>query len=388
MGVRKIKDKWVVDFRINGTRKRIQAPVNSKQGAKLYEASILNKIREGFNPFKEKSEDKSTTTFKEFTWEWFEIYVKNNNKPSEIRTKRIILNAHLVPFFGNLRLDEISTFHIEKYKAKKISSGLSNKSINNHLVILSKCLRTAEDWDRLEKLPKIKMLKTPPPEVDYLNKKECEVLLNKASGIWYEMILVVLRTGLRFGELKALVWSDINWESRMLTVKRSIHRNIITTTKSNKQRHIPLTQDLYNVLLPRRQKTGYIFIDKYGKPLKDTVIQYALYSVCRKAGLRKITWHKLRHTFASRLTEKGASMRAIQKLLGHADIQTTMKYAHLAPSELRKTVELLENEKSGHQMGTDPKKFEEILAAITAEKAHIYAKNNKTEDSTSASSNL
>jgi site-specific recombinase XerD len=119
-----------------------------------------------------------------------------------------------------------------------------------------------------------------------------------------------------------------------------------------------------------RGKRGYIFSDKYGEPLKDTVCQNNLYRICEEIGLKKTTWHVLRHTFASHLIGAGASIKAIQELLGHRDIQTTMRYAHLAPSALKDTISLLEKTTSidsfGQPVVNRQKEFTKILNTITS----------------------
>jgi integrase len=132
---------------------------------------------------------------------------------------KLVLDKHLIPFLGKTPIDSITSLQIEKYKAQKSNEGLKNKTINNHLTILHKCLRDAKEWLDLEMIPKIKKLKVDPSKTDFLIQEECELLLRNTDGIWYEMILVALKTGIRFGELRALKWSDINWDTRILTVR-------------------------------------------------------------------------------------------------------------------------------------------------------------------------
>jgi len=95
------------------------------------------------------------------------------------------------------------------------------------------------------------------------------------------------------------------------------------------------------MLFNRKKNTGYVFTDANGEPLKSKYLEEHLKAVCENAGLRKIGWHKLRHTFASRLSSMGVPLNAVQALMGHSNISTTMRYAHLAPSELRKAIDML-----------------------------------------------
>lgn len=121
-------------------------------------------------------------------------------------------------------LDVFGNLDIESYKAKKIQSGQSNKSVNNHLIVLNKCLNTAHDWGVLKNMPKIKLLKIQPQKFDFLNAEECQLLLDNCQGMFKEMILFGLKTGLRFGELIALEWGDIDFRNNLITVQKSIAR--------------------------------------------------------------------------------------------------------------------------------------------------------------------
>jgi len=314
-------------------------------GAKAYEILLRQKLARGvdINP---KGNEGKDVTFAGFAWEWFETYVKSNNKESEIRGKKYMLKSSLIPFFGGKSLNEISNFLIEKYKAKKIKEGIVNKTINNHLTVLSQCLRSAEEWGLINARPRIKRLKVAQQKFDYLCKEESAQLLSGAKGIWYEMILLALKTGLRFGEIRVLDWSDINWERKMLTVQRSINRGTISSPKSYKIRHVSLVNELYLLLQRRKKDGGWIFTNERGGYIRRNMMRRELHHICDSVGLRKIGWHTLRHTFASQLAMAGASLKAVQELLGHSSIQTTMRYAHLSPSVLDDTIRLLENDET------------------------------------------
>ena len=343
MAVRRFKGSWWADFRFNRVRYRKRSPDNSRAGARAYETTLRNKLAKGeaIDVDWGKEKDKSQS-FGQFAWTWFEIYVKNNNKLSEVKSKESILRASLVPFFGKTPISKISNLKIEQYKAKQIGRGLSAKTVNNHLTVLNKCLETAKEWLGLANIPLIKWLKVPPQKFDFLSPEESRSLLDHSQGVWREMILLALRTGLRFGELRALDWSDIHWETRLLTVRRSFCRNVMGSTKSNRERHVPLTAEVCRALSPRRHDHGLVFAGESGRPLSNKILYDRLRGICRQAGLRQIGWHTLRHTFASHLAMAGASMRAIQELMGHTDIKTTLRYAHLTPSVLKNTIDLLE----------------------------------------------
>jgi integrase len=356
MAVRKIKNSWYIDFRFGRKRYRVKSLENSKSGAQAYEAMLRQRLARGESI---EAKEEKMVTFKVFSEKWHNTYVINNNKPSEIRQKELILRKHLNPFFGKLSLDKIDNLKIENFKAMKKKEGkISLKTVNNILAVLGKCLRTADDWGELIKVPKIKPFRLPPSKFDFLSVPESRELLNSAEGDWYKMILIALKTGLRLGEILALSWEEVNLVKQTLTVRKSLVRDIMVSPKSNKIRHIPLTDELCEVLNEDIKAGGFLFTDINNKPFKAECSRRTLHRICNKAGLRIVGWHTLRHTFASHLAEAGASVKAIQELLGHSDIKTTMRYAHLSPLVIKDTIKLLEPNIEpndfGHHMGNEP----------------------------------
>ena len=345
MAVRIIKGSWWVDFRADHTRYRKRSPENSRAGAKDYEATLRQKLARGEPIFGTVEGEQQKQIFEEFAWyRWFDEYVVPNNKPSEQKTKRTILRSSLVPFFGKMCIDDIRTHHVEQFKAQALKKGIARKTVNNHLTVFKKCMTTAYDWLSLPGAPpKIVWLKCAPPRMDYLSPDECALLIRCAHAVTREMILAALRTGMRQGELRGLQWSSIDWQNRTIAVRHSRcdYTKELQTPKSNRERHIPMDIDVYEMLLKRRRDTGYVFVDAAGQPFNGFRLASRLSRVRERAGLRKIGWHTLRHTFASHLVMRGVPLTAVQILMGHSTITTTMRYAHLAPSTLRTAIDML-----------------------------------------------
>jgi len=141
-----------------------------------------------------------------------------------------------------------------------------------------------------------------------------------------------LLTGMRRGELPGLKWEQI--------------RNgfvFLTETKAGKARQIPINLRLAEVFREvRRQnhlKSEYVFCDSQGRRFHEVRRSFA--SACRRAGIEKFRFHDLRHTFASHLVMKGASLKAVQELLGHSSLTMTMRYARLSQKHLKDSVNLL-----------------------------------------------
>ena len=341
MTVRKREKVYWVDFSFNKFRYRKRSPENSATGAKAYELLLRQRLARG-EPL-DKKEIKVNKKFSDVVNQWFEVYVKNNNKPSEINNKNYLLKASIIPYFKDKDINEITKYEVDRYKDFLLNKmKLSPKSVNNRLSVLSKCLKSVEEWEIIENAPRIKLLKIPPQKFDFLNKTESELLLNNANGIWHDFILLALQTGLRFGEMIALRWKDIDFNKKILTVNRNIVRGIEGSPKSNKSRIVPLTNTLFIMLNERNSKNEFIFYDSNKKSLNYGNCKRNLHKICSKAGLRKIGWHVLRHTFASNLASQNNSIVAIKELLGHSDIKTTMRYSHVNLPVLQKVMESID----------------------------------------------
>jgi SOS response regulatory protein OraA/RecX len=131
-----IKKSWWVDLRVNYTRYRKRSPENSRTGAQAYEATLRQKLARGESIDRVANEEKREQTFEQFARKWFEEYVVPNNKYSEQRTKRYLLNAFLIPFFGKMLIAQITARDIERYKAHEIKNGAISKTLKNRLTVL------------------------------------------------------------------------------------------------------------------------------------------------------------------------------------------------------------------------------------------------------------
>ena len=187
------------------------------------------------------------------------------------------------------------------------------------------------------------MLKLPPTHYRFLREEECARLLAGLSGVWFDIVYVGLKTGLRRGELQGLQWQDIDLDNRLLTVRHSwcSVKHALLSPKGNRFRTIPLTDDVIRLLSKRNPNHEFVFaVD--GAVFEPKAMGARLAAASERAGLPKVTLHVLRHSFASQLAMKGVSITIIQSLLGHADIKVTMRYAHLSQASLSEAVKKIE----------------------------------------------
>jgi integrase len=364
---------------LNGKTYRRSSPENNCAGAKAYEALLRQKIQRGESIDLEEPKRIDNLSFRVWASQWFNLYVENNNKLSEILNKKSILKAHLVPFFGSKSLEEISGSDVEKFKAKEKKANLSNKTINNFLIVLKRCLRVAQEESLTERVPKIKLLKVEPQKFDVLSENECQTLLNGCTGLIKDMILLTLRSGLRLGELLALQWTDIDFSNKLMTIRQSFSKGKLGSTKSNKIRYIPLLDEVCQMLASRPKQGKFVFSKDTGEPLNPMFCSRHLRHACKTAGLRKIRgFHSMRHTMASQLAINGVPIIVIKELLGHSDIRTTMRYAHLNPCVIREAMLSL-SQMSGHKIGhTLQTNDEKITLLIPANSEIIEKPQQKT----------
>lgn len=365
MAVRKIKGWWCVDIRSGKERLRKRSPHNTRAAARDYERHLTCELatKGSLDAVLARGAFKSVRPpkFAEFAERWFQTYVIANNKPSEQERKRRALEGHLLPAFGRLVLNAITADRIEGYKAVKRREGLLPKTVNNHLTVLRRCLASACEWDVLRELPRIKFLRTAEPSFRYLEERELSLLLDTAStSFWRAMILVAVRTGLRYSELIALEWQDVDLGQRMLRVRQAFVKGHLGSTKSNRIRHVPLTHDAIAALKALGSNSVGLVFQYDGRRVPYTVAWEWLNRFCVRASIRHVSWHHLRHTFASQLVASGAPIRVVQELLGHAEIRMTMRYSHLNPQILRDAITRLEASSPsrwapvGHQPHDEP----------------------------------
>lgn len=351
MAVTKWRNKWCVDLQIDGQRIRRVSPTQTKRGAQEYEAelraSLIRQTSGSLEP------ELISPTVAEFAPEFLLAYSKVNNKPAERSRKENVLRNHIVPFFGKLRLDEITPRRLEAFKASRLKKGMKPVTVNKHLGVLKKMLNCAVEWGQLKEVPPMRKLKVAPTEeFEWLRPHEAVELLEaaKADPKWHAFFFVALRTGMRRGEIFGLHWRDVDLDARRIMVNYTVFKGTLQTPKGGKTRPLPMSADLAEVLERWRLLTPgpLVFPNLKGKLTKSPAsANKALDRVLDGTDIRRVRVHDLRHTFASHLVLQGCSLRVVQKLLGHASIQMTERYAHVGDSQLTAAIDSL------NQLGLD-----------------------------------
>jgi integrase len=340
MATRKVKGSWWVDFRWKNVRHRKRSPLNTRNGAQEYEATLRGRLARG-----ESLQDRiveTSTTFAEFVQRWFETYVRTNNKASTVYTKDRILRHYLVPSFGTKQLRDITGERIESYKARRLDEGLSPKTVNDHLAVLGKCLNSAVEWGALSVRPVVKRLRLPPSRYTFLTAEECQLVLSDQTEPMYNcMVRAALRTGMRPSELTSLTWDAVDLRTDTITVCASRWRDIVDSPKNNRIRHLPIAPDLHDALANQPREGSLVFCNSDGSYVTEAQRDEALRRLYRRLGLRPISWYTFRHTFATQLVAAGVPLPVVKELMGHSTINMTMRYAHVTSASLRDAVTAL-----------------------------------------------
>lgn len=175
----------------------------------------------------------------------------------------------------------------------------------------------------------------------YLDERECSELLKCCllydNYLLYAFVTLALNTGSRSGELRQLEWENVNFTLRYMTVRNSMSKNRKTV-------HKPLNDASIAVLKRLKQDNPSKFVFFNPKTNNHIVtFRRSFSTACKNAGLDGLRIHDLRHTFASLLVRRGVPLYHVMQLLGHSDIKTTQRYAHLSNDTLAQVVEMLPN---------------------------------------------
>ncbi|WP_258183081.1 tyrosine-type recombinase/integrase [Enhygromyxa salina] len=307
-------------------------------------------------------------TLAEFAPRYIEGYSRaNREKHSTTKSKQCHLRVHLLPMFGDRRLDQLRQEDIQRLKGKLAE--LSAKTVNNVLTTLSTMLKAAVDWDVIPEMPvRIKQLKVTTPEMDFYDFDEYERIVEAAKTFDPRIHIMVLLggdAGLRPGEVRALQWVAIDFRRRLLTVDRAEYDGHVGLPKHDKIRRLPMTKRLAAALHAHRHLRGpnVLYRDE-GTTLTVMVARRWLKKTLKLANLRDRGPHTLRHSFCSHLAMRGAPARAIQELAGHSDLATTQRYMHLSPAALERSIRLLEDRGSLCDQDTNSSGFGDIVETL------------------------
>ncbi|MBR1444795.1 MAG: site-specific integrase [Firmicutes bacterium] len=305
--------------------------------------------------------------------ELFDKWLKNiavTAKKSTMRTYEAVIKNHIIRTMGDIpvykvTLEQLNVLVEEKMKSGRLDNkgGLSAKSVKNIVTVIKTVFRYAEKLYGMKNPAEFMIIpKTDKKEIEVLTENENETIKKYCSenndyfSLVYELCI---STGIRLGELCALQCSDIDFENEILTVRKTVQRVknvdsdsksktkvIIDTPKSKSSlRKIPLPKKLLDnlkrfIAVNEKNSDDYIFSMDNKNPIDVRTIQKKFNEVLKKCNIRKVKFHILRHTFATKWADSNFDVKSLSEILGHSSINITLSlYVHPSIEAKRKIMD-------------------------------------------------
>ena len=328
-------------------------------------AKLAKAIQENTGPYYQRGKGYDDVTLGHWMYLWFEAYTKPNIRPNTITSYTNIIENHIIPALGDIRLTKLQSIQIQRFyndlkehgrldsKAIRTEEPLSSSMVRHAHMVLSGALKQAVkeriipfnpcDNCRIPKKEKKEMTILPPEKIGaYLDEA-------KRLGV-YEMFFLELTSGLRRGELLALLWADLDVENRKLTVNKQINRIngelIVSEPKTqNSIRTVALPEQTIDLLITEHQRhpdSPLMFCcprtNSYWSP--DSVVRLHKRMLAAAGVEDRVRFHDLRHTFTTLAVQSGADVKTIASMLGHYSAAFTLDtYTHVTDSMQRGAAE-------------------------------------------------
>ncbi len=298
---------------------------------------------------------------------WFENVAKIKVRPSSHQTYRGYIDNHIKPNIGNIPLEKLTTMELQKLYRKLLTSGrverieaehqskgLSAKTVRNINQVISSAMNLAvaqkiilENPTNACSLPRVEH-----KEMQTISAEQLQVFLEEAkrSGV-YEMYYIDLSTGLRRGELLGLKWEDIDMQQGIIRVRRQVSRidgKIVEAPlkTKNSYRAVTISPQAIEVLKSQKEKINdeYVFPSPNGGPISPDSVNNMLHRVLDRAGIPRVRFHDMRHTFATLALQNGVDIKTVSGMLGHFSAGFTLDtYAHVTTSAQKEAAQTMGN---------------------------------------------
>jgi integrase len=279
---------------------------------------------------------------------WQTIYwpAQAHKASGSLSAEHALWTKWIKPAIGILPITSLTAADLEKIKSAMLNAEKASASIKYAFAVVSQLWNFAQKNEIVTGLCPTKYVALPKKDnrrQRYLTHEESHKLLNalaQRSPISYDMAILGLDCGLRFGEVAALCWEDCDFERGQMFIR---------DPKAKANRFAFMTSRVKKVLEDREKSTGLIFFDKQGNKISRISktfrrIADEMFNQNINDPRLRVCFHTLRHTFASWLVEGGVTLYEVKELMGHADLSMTQRYSHLSPEGLKNSIKILERQ--------------------------------------------
>ena len=285
--------------------------------------------------------------------EWLETYQKEHIKARTYSRYQGLISMHILPALGATNISELGRREIQEFLTQQKKDGnirngekLSATSANMMLSVLNLAFEYACDMEYIEENPclRVRRTKAETKRIEAFTVEEQRAIeseIAKSDDRRLHGVLLCLYTGLRIGELLGLTWDDVDFTKGVIKITKTVYREkdengmwqlCIDTPKTKaSDRVIPLPEYITNMLRQDSEsaQTPYIVENKKGERMSIRSYQYLFEKLTERAGVRKLNFHALRHTFATRAIECGMDIKTVADIMGHKNASITLnRYAH------------------------------------------------------------
>ncbi len=298
---------------------------------------------------------------------WFENYAQLKVRPSSHQTYKGYIKNHIKPHIGDIPIEKLTSLELQKFyrkllmegrvpriESEKQPKGLSAKTVRNINQVISSAMDMAVEQKIILTNP-TKSCALPKVEHKEMHTLPAEqlgafLLEAKESGV-YELYYLDLATGLRRGELLGLKWDDIDLTNGIIHIHRQVARvngevKEVPLKTKNSYRSIAISPDAVKMLteMKTRKLSDYVFPSPSGGPISPDSVRHMLHRVLKRAGLEKVRFHDLRHTFSTLALQNGVNIKTVSGMLGHYSAGFTLDtYAHVTTAAQKEAANTMGN---------------------------------------------
>ena len=339
--------------------KRITKYFKTRREAQAWIDETRNQVRNGL------SLAGAQATLIVFLASWLDS-IKNTVRPKTLVQYEWIVNNHILPALGKVKLKDLRPEMIQVLYNEKLAGGTGRRTVQLIHAVLHRSLGQALKWGLIGRNPADAVTRpsVQRTEMKVLDDQQVRTLLLAAKGTRYEMLMqLAITTGLREGELLGLKWSDLDWRTNRLKIQRQVQRQkegiVFIEPKSASGRRMvvlgratveKLRQHFQQQQLERQfsgdkwQENDLVFPSKVGTPMDQRNVLRIFKELLVKAGLPDMRFHDLRHTAATLMLQQGVHPKVVQERLGHSDISLTLNtYSHVLPAMQEEAAEALDS---------------------------------------------